>query len=234
MLPPKRDILTRSLKVVESNNKKSKDMAYKPITKRANGNITPKPGPGDLKPGEKRVPSTSKPLSQQGGIDPGSIRKMTPADTSAFSKPGYRIDLSRSMTSTKGGTPYSQPEYIKLATPAKKVTPVTTKKTTTTTKPSSTTTKATTTKPSTTTKPASTTTKPATSTEVKKESAPKERVAYRNQNVIDASGKQTIKRVVYSKYDEKTKKWVDQNPPVVIDYRKNEKIYMNKKREKIE
>lgn len=41
MLPPKRDILTRSLKVVESNNKKSKDMAYKPITKRANGMITP-------------------------------------------------------------------------------------------------------------------------------------------------------------------------------------------------
>lgn len=82
-------------------------------------------GPGDgLKPGERRVKSGYLPLQHQGGIDPGSIRKMTPADTvGGFHNPQFpnqRIDFSRSMTSTKGGRTFAQPEFIEtIATKAK-------------------------------------------------------------------------------------------------------------------
>ena len=173
-------------------------MPDKPITQRANGNITPKKGPGDgLKPGEKRTYEGWKPLSEQGGIDPGSIRKMTPADTNSFSKPGYRVDLSRSMISTKGGRPYGQAEYIKLAPGSKKVTAVSTKPTTTTT------------------------TKATTPAPAKKEEAPKEKTAMRMQTIIDEKGKKTYKNVVYSKY-QPGKGWVLTGTPLVVDKRKKQ------------
>lgn len=171
----------------------------KPITKIANGNITPKKGPGDgLKPGEKRIPSPYKPLINQGGIDPGSIRKATPADTIGYSKPGQRVDLSRSMVSTKGGQKYTQMEYIKLAPGSKKVTPVSTKSSST-----------------------ETTTKSATPTPPvkKQEAAPKEKTAMRMQTIIDEKGNKTFKNVVYSKY-EAGKGWVLTGTPLVIDKRK--------------
>lgn len=59
--------------------------------------------------------------------------------------------------------------------------------------------------------------------------APKERTASRIQTVIGADGKKTTKTVVYSKYDEKSRKWVDQDAPLVIDYRTNEKKYQGGK-----
>ena len=89
----------------------------------------------DLQSGETRVKSNYKSLYDQGGIDSGSIRKMNPSDTisGAYSKPGFRIDLSRSMTSTKSGgaATMAQPAYIKkpaAKTVVVKKTPVVTKK----------------------------------------------------------------------------------------------------------
>lgn len=58
---------------------------------------------------------------------------------------------------------------------------------------------------------------------------PKERTASRVQTIIDTNGKKTVKTVVYSKYDTKSGKWVDQDAPLVIDYRTNEKKYQGGK-----
>jgi hypothetical protein len=183
-------------------------MPNKPITQRANGNITPKKGPGDgLKPGEKAVPSTYRPFNLQGGIKPGSIQKMTPADTMGYSKPGYRVDLNRSMKAFQGGSDVYQPAYIKLAPGSgKKVTGGTKATTTTTTKPAN-------------TKPATTTTKPVEAPAKKQEAAPKERTAMRMQTIIDEKGNKTFKNVVYSKY-QPGKGWVLTGTPLVIDKRK--------------
>ena len=172
-------------------------MPNKPITQRANGNITPKKGPGDgLKPGEKAVPTSYKSFQYQ-NVDKGSIAKMTPPDTSSFSKPGYRVDLSRSMKATQGGRPVYQPEYIKLASGSKKVTAVSTKPATTTT------------------------TKATTPAPAKKEEAPKEKTAMRMQTIIDEKGKKTYKNVVYSKY-QPGKGWVLTGTPLVVDKRKKQ------------
>lgn len=172
----------------------------------------------DLKPGEKREPSTYKPFNEQGGIESGSIRKMTAADTLAapsLSKPGKRIDLTRSTKAIQSGSPVYAPAYIKLATPAKpKVKPaVKTEAKPTETKVAT----------KTVVKPAAKTT--TTAPAPKKVEAPKERVAYRTQTIIDASGKKSVKSVAYSKFDEKAKKWVEQDAPLVIDYRTKEKKY---------
>jgi hypothetical protein len=164
-------------------------------------NTKMKVGPKDppkngLKPGEKAEPSTHRPFSIQGGIKPGSIQKMTPSDTvsGSFSKPGKRIDLSRSMKAIQGGSNVYQPEYIKLA-PSKTVPKVTTNTTPTVTPPK---------------------------VEPKKvEAAPKERVAYRSQTNIDENGKKTYKNVVYSKYVT-GKGWVLTNVPLVVDKRKKQ------------
>jgi hypothetical protein len=162
-------------------------------------NTKMKVGPKDppkngLKPGEKRIPSSYKPLSEQGGIDAGSIRKATASDTIGQSRPGQRIDLSRSMVATKSGDKYTQFEYIKLA-PPKTVPKVAAKTTPTVTPPK---------------------------VEPKKvEAAPKERVAYRSQTNIDENGKKTYKNVVYSKYVT-GKGWVLTNVPLVVDKRKKQ------------
>jgi hypothetical protein len=170
-------------------------------------NTKMKVGPKDppkngLKPGEKRIPSSYKPLSEQGGIDPGSIRKATPADTMGYSKPGQRVDLSRSMVATKGGSKYTQMEYIKLAPGSGKKVTGGTKATTTTT-----------------TKPATTTTKPVEAPAKKQEAVPKEKTAMRMQTIIDEKGNKTFKNVVYSKY-QPGKGWVLTGTPLVIDKRK--------------
>jgi hypothetical protein len=162
-------------------------------------NTKMKVGPKDppkngLKPGEKAVPSSYKPFQYQ-NVDKNSITKMTPADTAAYSKPGHRVDLSRSMKATQGGRSVYQAEYIKLA-PSSKVVPKVTTNTTPTVTPSK--------------------------VEPKKvEAAPKERVAYRSQTNIDENGKKTYKNVVYSKYVT-GKGWVLTNVPLVVDKRKKQ------------
>lgn len=161
-------------------------------------NTKMKVGPKDppkngLKPGEKVVPSSYKPLQYQ-NVDKNSITKMTPADTAAYSKAGHRVDLSRSMKATQGGGPVYQAEYIKLA-PSKVVPKVTTNTTPPVTPPK---------------------------VEPKKvEVEPKERVAYRSQTNIDENGKKTYKNVVYSKYVS-GKGWVLTNVPLVVDKRKKQ------------
>ena len=87
----------------------------------------------DLKPGERRVPSEFKPFSEQ-NYSRESIVPMQPADTSSFSKPGYRVDLSRSQKVTDSNA--YQPTYIKLSpNSGKKSTKTTTEKKPTTKKP---------------------------------------------------------------------------------------------------
>lgn len=143
------------------------------------------------------------PLSRQAGIT--NIQPMKPSDNKGgFDKPGYEIDYSKSMKGQRGGEPVYQPYYVKKKG--------STGTSTTTTPPSP--------KPKSEQKPAP---KPA------QKPAPKERTASRIQTIIGADGKKTVKNVVYSKYDEKSRKWVDQDAPLVIDYRTNEKKYQGGK-----
>jgi len=192
-------------------------MAKEPITKIANGNITIKKGNGDgIKPGEKKVPSNYLPLKNQ-NVDAGSIRKMTAADTASFSKKGYRVDMSRSMMATQTGREIYQPEYIKLAQSKAKVTPV--KKTTPAAESAA--------KPI--AKAPDVTEKAMAS--APKSSAPikKDLIAYRSQTVIDSTGNRSVKTVPYQKFDREARKWVDQDAPIVVDYRTREKKYHGKK-----
>lgn len=190
-------------------------MANKPITQRANGNITAKKGNGDgIKPGEKRVPSSYLSFKNQ-NVDAGSIKKMTAADTASFSKKGYRVDMSRSMKATQAGRDVYQPEYIKLAPSKAKVTPAKKTAAESTAKPIA---------------KASDVTEKAMAS-APKSSAPikKDLVAYRSQTVIDSTGNKSVKSVPYQKFDKEARKWVDQDAPIVIDYRTREKKYHGKK-----
>jgi hypothetical protein len=127
------------------------------------------------------------------------ITNMTPSDKGGFEVPGYDIDYSRSKKGQQGGRTIYQPYYVK-------------KKSTTST--------------SSTTAPAQA---PAPKPAQKPASTPKERTASRTQTVIDANGKKTVKTVVYSKYNQSTRKWEDQDAPLVIDYRTKEKKYQGGK-----
>jgi len=92
----------------------------------------------DLKLGERRVPSSYKSFYHQ-NYDPKNIYPMLPADTlgEGTSKPGYRVDLSRSKKISREGPEgplgWHQTEYIKLAPNSgkKSTTPATEKKPTT-------------------------------------------------------------------------------------------------------
>ena len=110
--------------------KNTKKVVSKTTTRKAVVTTTTKKSSSsssDLKPGEVRVPSRYKPFSQQ-NYSPENIVPMEPADTASFSKPGYRVDLSRSKK-IKDGNAF-QETYIKLA-PNSAAKKTVTKKTTT-------------------------------------------------------------------------------------------------------
>jgi hypothetical protein len=100
MLPPKRDTLTRNLKVVENNGKKN--------TEKKKDEVVP------------TSPSYYKSLKNQ---NVSNIGKMTDEDAKSgkWDKPGYELDLSRSYKgeSSPGNFQY-QPVYKKISTPSGK------------------------------------------------------------------------------------------------------------------